>query len=222
MISTPLTPPPVRLSVDRIAQSLREAIWAGKLKSGQPLRQDEIAAQFNVSKIPVREALAQLKSEGLVMFYPNRGAIVSELTPAEVDELYTMRIALECAALERAIPMLTIADLGHAEKILTALDNEQNVVHWSELNWQFHATLYRSSGMPRLMETVKTLHFNISRYLILYLDEMDYQATSQAEHRTILEACRQGDIPAATISLKQHLLSANEHLVVFLKNRTPK
>ncbi|MEZ4730734.1 MAG: GntR family transcriptional regulator [Caldilineaceae bacterium] len=79
---------------ETIAAALRTDILQGSYKSNAPLRQDEIAARFGVSKIPVREALQQLKAEGLVTFFPNRGAVVSTLSSAEVDEIYAMRIAL--------------------------------------------------------------------------------------------------------------------------------
>jgi len=204
-------------SADAIAAALRSDIWHGRLRSGEPLRQDEIASRYGVSKIPVREALYQLKAEGLVTFYPNRGAVVSELSAAEVDEIYAMRAALETTALQRAIPRLTIADLRRAEEILSTLDQEKNVARWSELNWEFHAVLYNPANMPRLMEWVKTLHFNVSRYLIIYLAGMDYQHQSQSEHRQILAACRNGEISLAVNLLQQHLQSASKHLTTFLK-----
>lgn len=219
MKTTKNNPTSNNISADVIAGAIRMDIWQGNLLSGQPLRQDEIAARFGVSKIPVREALFQLKAEGLVTFFPNRGAVVSELSPAEVDEIYAMRAALEVIALQRAILRLTIADLAKGEEILAALDQEQNVARWSDLNWQFHAILYNPANMLRLMETVKTLHYNVSRYLILYLAGMEYQTTSQAEHRAILGACRRGDIQAATRYLQDHLHSASEHLVAFLNQR---
>ena len=203
-------------TADLIARSLRADIMRGRLQSEQPLRQDEIAARFGVSKIPVREALFQLKAEGLVTFYPNRGAAVSKLSPAEADELFVMRIALETAALRRAIPHLTIADLARAEEILGAIDQEQNLARWGEFNWEFHATLYYPAGLPRLMEWVETLHINVARYLVIYLAGLDYQVTSQNEHRQILEACRRGDIEAATAHLTNHLQAASDHLIAFL------
>ncbi len=206
-------------SADAIARALRAEIWQGILKSGQPLRQDELAGRFGVSKIPLREALFQLKAEGLVAFYPNRGAVVAELSPDEVEEIYFMRIALEDAALRRAIPKLTVADLLRGEQILADLDQEQNIGRWSDLNWEFHATLYAPAKMPRLMEWIKTLHNNIGRYLITYLAGMDYQRASQAEHRQILEACRRGDIQAASGHLQTHLRLASEQLVAFLSQR---
>lgn len=207
------------MTAELIANSLRADILHGKLKSKQALRQDEIAAVFGVSKIPVREALFQLKAEGLVTFAPNRGAVVSELSPAEVDEIYTMRIALETVALRRAIPHLTVARLAQAETILQTIDQEKNAARWGELNWEFHATLYEAANLPRLLEQVKILHIQVARYLIIYLVGLDYQSASQREHREILEACRRGNIEAAVAVLEQHLRSAADQLITFLKER---
>jgi DNA-binding GntR family transcriptional regulator len=98
--------PPATATSEWIAAALRQAILRGEFKAGQPLLQDEVAARFGVSKIPAREALLQLKAEGLVSFYPNRGATVSELSAGEVNEIYIIRIALETLALRRALPRL--------------------------------------------------------------------------------------------------------------------
>ena len=199
-----------------IADALRADILRGKLQGGQPLKQDEIAAQFGVSKIPVREALVQLKAEGLVNFYPNRGAFVSELSAAEADEVYVMRIALEKEILARAIPDLTVAHFKRAGEILAAIDREENIAKWGELNWEFHATLYSPAELPRVMETIRTLHTNIARYLVLYLAGMDYQKKSQREHRALLQACRAGDVEKAQAILEEHLRSASTQLIKFL------
>lgn len=213
------TSPEPASTADLIATSLRSDIMQGRLEDGQPLRQDDIAARFGVSKIPVREALFQLKAEGLVIFFPNRGATVAELSPAEADEIFIMRVALETAVLRRAIPHLTIANLAQAEKILVAIDQEKNVARWGKLNWEFHATLYDPAKLPRLMEWVKTLHINVARYLVIYLAGMDRQRVSQNQHREILKACRHGNIEAAIAHLAHHLESASNHLVDFLAQR---
>lgn len=213
---------PLKIAVNTaelVADALRQAILQGRLKSNQPLRQDEIAAEFGVSKIPVREALFQLKAEGLVTFYPNRGAVVSALSAAEADEIYAMRIALESLVLRRAIPRLSQADWLRAEGALAALDQAQNPARWSELNWEFHATLYQAAGMPRLMDTVARLHHNVARYLILYLAGLAYQASSQAEHQAILAAARRRDSEAAVAHLEQHLTSAAEMLGAYLRGQ---
>jgi DNA-binding GntR family transcriptional regulator len=215
------TKPTPNFTTEDIANSLRGDMLRGKIKSGQALRQDEIAAAFGVSKIPVREALVQLKAEGLVTFYRNRGAFVSEVSGAEAGEIYLMRIALETAVLKIAIPRLTVAQLRQAEEILNAIDREKNIARWSELNWDFHSMLYSPASLPRLMEAIRTLHANIGRYLILYLAGMDYQKVSQREHRALLEACRRGDTEQASAILEGHLQSASDQLAAFLNPKSP-
>jgi DNA-binding GntR family transcriptional regulator len=210
---------PLTSTPEQIAAALRAQILKGELKSAQPLRQDELAARFGVSKIPVREALVQLKAEGLVNLHPNRGAVVSELSAAEADEIYVMRMALEAAALRRAIPQLTVAQLQQAEAVLDELDHEADPARWGELNWAFHAVLYAPAAMPRLLETIHTLHVNVARYLILYLVHMDYQHVSQQEHRAILEACRFGKTEQALALLEAHLQTAAQHMTAFLQQQ---
>ena len=100
-----------RSTPDLIADALREAIVRGIFQEGQSLRQDEIATQFGVSRIPVREALRQLEAEGLVTLHLNRGAMVSALSPAEAQEIFEIRSALEVKAIQLAIPKLTPSDL---------------------------------------------------------------------------------------------------------------
>jgi DNA-binding GntR family transcriptional regulator len=116
----------VKTTTEIIANALRDDILQGKLTSNQPLRQDDIASQFGVSKIPVREALVQLKAEGLVTLVPNRGASVADLSGEEADEIYLMRIALEKIALQRAIPRLTVSHMKQAEETLKTIDAEKD------------------------------------------------------------------------------------------------
>lgn len=203
---------------DLIANQLRSAILQGQYKSHEPLRQDKIAADFGVSKVPIREALVQLKSEGLVTFKTNRGAFVSSLSPKEVDEIYTMRIALESIALERALPHLTKVDLVQADGILNMIDVEENPALWGQHNWAFHACLYRAGKMPLLLNTIERLHVNVGRYLVLYLSGMEYQTTSQDEHRAILAACRHQDAEVATAQLAIHLQAASTKLMDHLSS----
>lgn len=203
-----------------IAAELRQEIARGVLKAGQPLPQEEIAARFGVSKIPAREALLQLRAEGLVTFYPNRGAVVSQLSAEEVEEIYAMRIALETLALRRAVLHLTRADFVRLEGLIVIMDEEPAPLKWSELNWEFHATLYRPCGMPRLLETVRVLHANVQRYVAMYLANPEHHAEAQAQHRAILATCRQGDADAATTLLAQHLQHAADKMRKLLDHHT--
>lgn len=201
---------------DLISNALRNAILQGRYSANQPLRQDHIAEELGVSKIPLREALVQLKAEGLVRFMPNRGAVVTELSANEVDEIFTMRIALETKALERAIPNLSPADFIRAKSVLEILEKEADRTQWSELNWEFHATLYQASQMPRLLNTIETLHNNVARYLIIYLGRLSAQDISQKEHLAIFNACQKRNIDAATKQLTAHLRKASKRLMAFL------
>lgn len=199
-----------------ITEALREAILRGILKGGTQLRQDEIARTFGVSRIPVREALRQLEAEGLVVFKPHRGAVVSELSTEEIGEIYEIRIALETMAIRLAIPHLTEEDLMRAEGILEEIDRERDTGRWSELNREFHATLYAPANRPHLFSLINTHRINVDRYLRIYISLMRRKGRSQVEHRRILEACKRRDIEGAVSALEEHLRGAAKELIAYL------
>ncbi|MDT3681065.1 MAG: GntR family transcriptional regulator [Truepera sp.] len=204
---------------DRIAERLRAEIAAGNYEDGEPLRQDELARRFGVSKIPVREALQQLKSEGLVAFHQNRGSLVLGASAEEVAEVYAMRAALEELALTGSIPRLTAADLRRAEAALEDLAEARDPSEWPQLNWEFHAALYRPAGMPTLLRTLQSLHHSVARYLLMYLADEDHGRTSQAQHRELLEACGERDLRRAKSVLKRHLAQASRESQAYLRQR---
>ncbi len=218
-----------RSTPNLIADALREAIVQGIFQEGQSLRQDEIATQFGVSRIPVREALRQLEAEGLVTLYPNRGATVSALSPAEAQEICEIRIALETMAIQLAIPKLTELDLRKAAAILETTEQETDVARWAELNWEFHATLYAPADRPRLLTMIKTLHVNIDRYVRLQMVKMNYlermriahASQTQKEHYQLLDACSKQDSKTAVKLLRRHIGAAIEQLVVYLQQNNP-
>ncbi|MBF2047593.1 MAG: GntR family transcriptional regulator [Leptolyngbya sp. IPPAS B-1204] len=211
-----------RSTPDLIAEALRQAIQHGLFQEGQSLRQDEIATQFGVSRIPVREALRQLEAEGLVTFHPNRGAMVSSLSPSEAQEICEIRMALETMALQLAIPHLSDADLDRAAQLLQETEQTTEPMRWAELNWQFHSALYQPANRPRLLSMIKTLHINVDRYIRLQMQELQYRDRSQAEHHQLLAACRQRDIPTAIQILQQHIGLAAEQLVEYLQGGSAK
>lgn len=201
---------------DLIAEQLREDIAAGRYPDGAALRQDELARRFGVSKIPVREALQQLRSEGLVATHHNRGSVVVAASVAEVAEVYAMREALELLALQSALPRLSEADLLRAEGALLEIDSVTEPSEWPRLNWEFHAALYRPAQMDLLLRTLETLHHSVARYLLIYLAEPANQRASQAEHRALLDACRRRDLAAARRVLVEHLREASQQSQAFI------
>ncbi|MEO8622727.1 MAG: GntR family transcriptional regulator, partial [bacterium] len=102
--------------------ALRDRILRGGFPEGEPLRQDAIAEELGVSRIPVREALRQLEAEGLVTFNPHRGAVVTTLSLQEIAELFELRADIESDLLRRSIPLMGTDDHKRATEILDAYD----------------------------------------------------------------------------------------------------
>uniref|UniRef100_A0A0C1ND48 GntR family transcriptional regulator n=4 Tax=Nostocales TaxID=1161 RepID=A0A0C1ND48_9CYAN len=201
-----------RSTPDVIADTLREAILRGILQEGQSLRQDEIATKFGVSRIPVREALRQLEAEGLVTFHLNRGAMVSVLSPNEVQEICEIRSALEVMAIQLAIPNLAESNLEKAAMILDEINRVTDATSWAKQNWEFHAALYTLANRPRLLKMIQNLHTNMFRYAHRQMEQVDYLESSQKEHYQLLDACRQKDTKAAVKILKRHIDAAANQL----------
>src|SRR5215472_15637926 len=104
-------------------EALRERILRGDFPEGAPLRQDALADELGVSRIPVREALRQLEAEGLVTFSPHRGAVVASLSLSEIDELFELRADIECDLMRRAIPRMTAEQLERANTVLDEFED---------------------------------------------------------------------------------------------------
>ncbi|RIH82869.1 GntR family transcriptional regulator [Calidithermus roseus] len=217
MTTNPNRPPAT--SPDRVAQQLRERILGGQYPGGTTLRQEELAEELGVSRMPVREALRQLAAEGLLILHPHRGAVVAELSIAEIEEIYEMRAVLEPLALRLAIPRLSKGQLGEAEDALDEAEQERDGRRLSELNWKFHAALYRPAGRPRLLSTIELLHLNVDRYMRMILTVMHHREQSDREHRQLLEACRAREVERASSLLERHIVEAGQRLVQFLKEK---
>lgn len=209
-----------------VADKLREMIIRGEIQEGEQLRQDAIAVDFQVSRIPVREALRQLEAEGLIKIVAHRGAVVSSLSAEEIEELFTIRALLECQVLKFSIPNLSEADFQKAEQILDtyekALWREGEVSSWGRLNWQFHSTLYSGANRPYFMSIIQMLNNNGDRYtrLQLYLTQAFERA--KKEHRELLDLCRKRDAAAAVQLLERHILNAGKMLKEFVKQHREK
>jgi DNA-binding GntR family transcriptional regulator len=196
-----------------VAAVLRQAITTGHLKANEPLLQDEIASQLRVSHIPVREALRQLQSEGLVDYQPNRGATVSALAPAEIAEIYQIRSILETAAIRQAAPRLTVAQLDRARGILDRAEQVDDGDTWGALDVEFHQLIYDLDSRPRLGEMIAGLLRRVDRYWLAHGLMLKYRREFEREHRALLAALRRRDGERASTLLEQHLAGASRRLV---------
>ena len=188
-----------------------DELLRGELAPGTRLRQDALAAQLGVSKIPVREALQRLAALGLLQFETNRGATVPLLSVDEAIENAVLRQSIEVEILRRAIPNMTIVDLAEAELALG--DTELGV---TESNWAFHRALYRAAGWRRGLAMVEILHAAVAPYVLLYIESLGGAEPSATEHVALLDACRAGDVEAATALLRTHLADSSDAVIDFL------
>jgi DNA-binding GntR family transcriptional regulator len=203
-------------SHELVADVLREAITTGRLRANEPLPQDEIADQLRVSHIPVREALRQLQSEGLVTYQANRGVTVAALTTAEIREIYEIRILLETAAIRAATSRLSPVQLEQAHVILAKAERATDGASWGALDVQFHQLIYHLDDRPRLGEMIAGLLRRVDRYWLSHGLMLKHRAEFEAEHRELLSALARRDADAAVSLLERHLTGASELLVAEL------
>lgn len=207
------------LTADPVYQALKSAIMAGDLAPGQPLRQDEIARQHGISKIPVREALLRLEMDGFVLFRKNKGAIVRELSAQDVLNLMDIREALECKALELAVPHMIDSDLAAARVVIEEYGHEKTIEAWSRLNLRFHQILYEPCGNPPLLQMIEDLRARIGPVLRLLVTETSGLARPHGEHQEILDACTARDTAKAVGLLRQHIQTTRKETAAKLRRR---
>lgn len=202
---------------DLIAKHIREAIVTGEFDEGEPIRQDDVAKLFDVSKIPVREALKRLEAEGLVEFERYRGAIVRSISEPEIAEIFEVRAMLESSALKLSVPNMTLKRFRQAEDCCDEFARETNVARWAELNWQFHSCLYEDANRPFLMSLIRSVNDRIERYLRIQLTLSGGTGVDDREHRQILAACRDGDGDRAAQLLHDHIHKACASLLANIR-----
>jgi DNA-binding GntR family transcriptional regulator len=206
-----------------VADKLRDQIIRGEIPEGAQLRQDAIAAQYQVSRIPVREALRQLDAEGLISIVPNRGAIVPALSPCDIGELFSIRTLLEPEVLKLSIPHLTEEDFAEADDVLrkyvSELRRQEHVSVWGRLNWQFHSILYSRANQPRFMAIIRNVNNSGERYTRLQLYLTHGMKRANEEHHQILEFCRARNVVSACDLLREHIRHAGESLQEVLEQK---
>lgn len=202
-----------------IAEHLREAIISGHLAEGEPVRQDDIAQAFNVSKIPVREALKRLEAEGLVDFHRNRGALVTKISEPELAQMFEVRVLLEVKAIRLAVPNMTEETFQKAEGICAEFIGEDDIGRWAELNWALHACLYEPAQRPFLMGLIRSIHDKVERYLRMQMSLSAGKERADHEHRDIVAACRNRDADLAAQLIEAHINGVCQSLYEHLPHR---
>ncbi|WP_210413857.1 GntR family transcriptional regulator [Luteithermobacter gelatinilyticus] len=202
--------------VDSVFEELKKRIISGEYKAGFQLRQDLLAGEMGTSRIPVREALVKLESEGLIEIIPHKGGVVRRLSLEEATELFDLRILIECDLLKKSLPHMRPEDFDEAEialakfdKVVVSLDN---IDHWTRLNWEYHYQFYKAAKRPYTIKTLQTLHGNTDRYIRQQLLKEGAPERAHEEHAALLELGRKGKVEAAANLLRRHIENAFEQV----------
>ena len=218
MSPLPLSPTVKRSLADDVVDRLRDAIFHGSFKPGEALREEQLAAMLDVSRGPVREALVQLEREGLVLVRRHRGATVARLSRSDLEDVYTLRLALERLAIQRAARYATDQDFAAMEAVLTAFDvalsrgpSEKEV---AELDVRFHDLIYQAARHQRLYDCWANLKSQIYIFLLSRnVVDPDFREITVKSHAALLEAIRMRDEARATTEIEDHLRGAYDRVV---------
>lgn len=205
------------------AEEIRRRILSAAYPPGFQLRQDSLAADLGMSRIPIREALVQLESEGLLKILPHRGAIVVQLTAEEIEELFNMRLLLEPFLFRRSAPFLTREDLNALKQIQARYETSIDTLDmdiWNELNTEFHMFLYRHARSPRIVQTVQTLLVECDRHTRIQLSSiLGDRERAVAEHAELLRLCETGDFEEGARLMYRHIDHIRDGLVALLASQ---
>lgn len=196
-----------------IADRLRDDMLAGLLPPGAKLGQADLAERFAVSRIPVRDALALLATQGLVALAPNKGATVIEMRRADIIEAYDLRILLECDLLHRAMAHMTTASHAEIDYALKRSNLEAHGPHAADGDRLFHDALYTAANRPRQNAMILTLRHACQIQIAAYDSLPAHTDQWLADHKAIVAHILAADTPAATARLQTHLRATKEALL---------
>lgn len=202
-------------STERATSVLRRRILRGELPPGARLQQVEIAQQLGVSRIPVRDAFQALAAEGLIAL-SRSGAMVTQMTIEDLQELYELRGAVEPLASRLGSPNISRADLLRMNEQFDRMERTQDDLDWLTANTAFHAVLYERSNRPRMVELIEQLRKQTQRYLHLHLAVIGNTEHLQEEHKLILQAAERGDAAAVESLTGAHLASSHDFILRYL------
>lgn len=207
---------------DHIGQQITSAVLSGAFRPGERLVETAIAEQLNVSRAPVREALAALEQEGIVSHVPRRGYFVVDFSEKDIEEVYTLRLLLEGEALRRAIERASQENLAELQGLVddlgeAALDKSDPEIIVA-FDMSFHESICRLADHSRLYSAWNSLRLQ-TQLLIGLTSRTHYDHPSQPRvwHQRILNAMRDKDLRRAEETLEEHLLDAQQRAMSALE-----
>jgi DNA-binding GntR family transcriptional regulator len=227
-----------RALVDKLASDLQQRVLSGAIPSGARLRQNALAAEFGVSRTPIREALRKLQAAGFVDLQPHRGALVRGLSPREIRDAYEVRAELEALAAELAaarlrhdqLDRLYEAQAQFAEGLAATVEardagedaGERQAFVWGRANDQFHQVIQEAAGNDVLVATLTHLHRSFPRDLskLVLAESTPLLRANVREHEEIVAALERRDGDEARDLMRRHVRHAGELVTLRFEQRT--
>jgi DNA-binding GntR family transcriptional regulator len=193
---------------DRLREQIEEKIATGKLMPGQHLDETELAHEFGASRTPIREALIQLASNGLVQIRPRRGAVVSTITPQEMVEMFEVMAELEAMCARLAARRMSAAEHAHlmeAHQACNTACQAHDPDDYYYRNEAFHHVIFAGSHNRFLADQARALSRRLRPYRRLQLRVRDRMQVSFSEHDAVVKAIIEGDGQKAADLLRGHV-----------------
>ena len=201
---------------ERILSAVRTAIVNGQIRPGTRIMEPELAERFGISRTPVREAIRQLESEGLLSVVPRKGAIVASISPQDISNFYELKMILEGHAARLAAKILTENDLAKMEtvnrQIETASVRKKDPGHVLDLHDEFHEIFLRACGNDKLHAIVQNLVMQFQQFRIILAMPGRIQGSIR-QHEEIIEAFRRKDAARAEELVRKNALYGKKLLL---------
>ena len=203
-----------RVLADVVTDDLRDAIIAHELEPGRRLAEDDLANQMGVSRGPVREALARLEREGLVVIERHKGARIASWGKNDVEEIFSLRLVLEQLAIEWACKNATVTDISVLESIIREFrnlgDKQRTIKAVSNLDLEFHSAVFSAAHHDRLYRAWEILRSQIHSFLIYTwsrdeLTNKTWMTSWDKDHQIFVDIIKKRDVESGLKEIKAHM-----------------
>lgn len=191
-----------------VFNTLRDAILKGELEPGEHLMEVQLANKLGVSRTPIREAIRQLQTEGLVVMTPRKGAVVAEITREDLTDVLEVRKTLEKMAVGLACQNITQEQkekLHMCHDELKKAFGKESLTEIANRDEEFHDIIYEATGNKRLIQILNNLREQIYRYRLEYIKDEEKWMTLMEEHTGLLEAIDGKDVKMAESVADTHI-----------------
>jgi DNA-binding GntR family transcriptional regulator len=213
-----IRPPQRRGLTEQVADSIRQAIFSGSFELGDHLNEADLADRLQVSRGPIREALMQLKQEGIVTMMWHRGAYIMELSAKDARELSSLRTLLEVFAIREAASAATTSDFDLMSGVLTSMSKaveDQSDFDMIQMDVRFHDKLYQAAHHDRLWNAWNSIRSQVTLSLVVkrHTSNEYYRDKVIAEHQELFDVVRSRDADACERAIRDHLSATYSRLI---------